>query len=416
MNKNVGSEYIVTVKLHGKQLVNTETGEVLSSDVSPKFQKLMYDDYVKLFPKIRYIEPQTCKEVSKEEIPEENYIAQQKFDGARAIMFMTNEGNRLFSRRISKKSNWFAENTDTMCHIRDYIIPELEQTVLDGEIVMNTFSEVASVTGALPETALQNQLEKGFALYKVFDILYYKGLRVENLPLWKRMQYLNKVFTYVYNDFIQKAETFATKSTAKKYPHITDKQVDSFKSLLYSMWDNGMEGLIVKDLNAPYEQKRTKHFLKLKPLLYRDVVIMGFQAPTREYDGKTLDEKGYWDFWEDYDDPGSPFELRMTKEEMRKLNYRPVTKPYAKGWIGAIEYGVYKDGELVKVGEAKGISDADLELIKVGAYNLIGTVIEVKANDFMDKSIGSLRHPRFSRFRTEDKGAEQCTWEDYINA
>ena len=129
----------------------------------------------------------------------------------------------------------------------------------------------------------------------------------------------------------------------------------------------------------------------------------------------TLEEKGYWDFWEDYDDTGSSFEKRMTKEEMRKLNYRPVTKPYAKGWIGAIEYGVYKDGELVKVGEAKGISDTDLEYIRKNSDELIGTVIEVKANDFMDKSIGSLRHPRFSRFRP-DKDAEQCTWEDYINA
>ena len=45
----------MTIKLDGKRLVNTFTGEILSRDVSPKFQKLMYDDYVKLFPKIRYI-------------------------------------------------------------------------------------------------------------------------------------------------------------------------------------------------------------------------------------------------------------------------------------------------------------------------------------------------------------------------
>lgn len=406
----------MAIKLQGQQLVNTETGEILSRDISPKFQNWTYDAYLNDFPNIRFIEVQTAKEADKDSIPENGYIAEQKLDGHRALCYMTEQGNRFFSRRISKKTNWFAENTDCVPHLRDFE-HNLQGTVLDGEITMPTFSDVQSVLGALPETAIKNMIEKGMAAYNVFDILYYKGLRVENFPLHKRLQYLGKVFTDVKSDYIVKVPSYALKRTVVvEYPQLKLKQVESFKSLLYSMWDNGMEGLIVKDLNAPYEQKRTKHFLKLKPLLFRDVVIMGFQAPTREYDGKTLEEKGYWDFWEDYDDPSSPFEKRMTKEEMRKLNYRPVTKPYAKGWIGAIEYGVYKDGELIKVGEAKGISDTDLEYIRKNSDELIGTVIEVKANDFMDKSIGSLRHPRFSRFRTEDKGAEQCTWEDYINA
>ena len=383
----------MAVELHGKQLVNTETGEILSPDISPKFQSWTYNDYLNDFPNIRFIEVQTAKEADKDNIPEKGYIAQEKLDGHRSICYLTDNGNRFFSRRISKKTNWFAENTDCIPHLRD-IEHALAGTVLDGEITMPTFSDVQSVLGALPETAVNNMMEKGTAAYNVFDILYYKGFKVENFPLWKRMQYLEKVFAKIKSDYIVKVPSYALKRTAVvEYPQLKLNQVESFKSLLYSMWDKGMEGLIVKDLNAPYEQKRTKHFLKLKPLLFRDVVIIGFQAPTREFDGKT--ELSKWEYWE---------------------GNTPVTKPYAKGWIGAIEFGVYKDGELVKVGEAKGISDADLEYIKLYNKRIIGTVIEVKANDFMDKSIWSLRHPRFSRFRNIDKNPEDCTWEAYINA
>jgi hypothetical protein len=71
--------------------------------------------------------------------------------------------------------------------------------------------------------------------------------------------------------------------------------------------------------------------------------------------------------------------------------------------------------KLVKVGEAKGISDADQEYIKANRDSLIGTVIEVKAQEIIDKTTGSLRHPRFSRWR-EDKLPQECTWEAHLDA
>lgn len=392
-----GSE--VMLKLHDKSLTDAMTGEILSRDISPKFQNRTYEQYLNDFPQIRFIEVQTAKEADKDFIPEDGYIAEEKLDGHRALCYMTKDGNRFFSRRISKKTDWYAENTDCVPHLRDYE-HNFHGTVLDGEITMPTFSDVQSVLGALPETAVQNMLEKGLATYNVFDILYYKGLKVENFPLYKRKIFMNAIFEEINTPHILKVKSYAIPATINAFPQLCLHEVKSFRQLLYDMWDNGLEGLIVKNLNAPYEQKRTKNFLKLKPLLFRDVVITGFQPATREYTGKAPHT---WEYWEN---------------DLTDLRKDPiaVTKPHAKGWIGAIEFGVYKDGELIKVGEAKGLSDQDLEYIKQNKNDLIGTVIEVKANDFSDKSIGSLRHPRFSRFRNIDKNPEDCTWEAYINA
>ena len=379
------------IKFSNNCLVNIETGEIITNELTPRFNNYDYSNWKE--DGIRFLEPMTAYECEKDNIPEENFIAEEKLDGHRALLFITPKGNRLFSRRISKKTGWFAENTDSLPHIRDFKISnEFYGTVLDGEITMPTgvFADVQGVTGALPETALQNQIEKGFAIINVFDILYYKGLNVQSFPLWERKKLLKKVVEAIDNPCIKEIISFATPETCRNYPELSLTCVNSFRDLLEKMWEEGKEGLIIKDLNAKYEQKRSKSFLKLKEIQTYDVVIMGYQPPTREFTGKTDLDK--WEYWE---------------------GNEPVTKPYAKGWIGAIGFGVYKDGKLIKVGEAKGITEEDLEYIKNNSKKLIGTVIEVKAQGILDKETGTLRHPRFSRFRP-DYDPYKCTFNKHI--
>jgi ATP-dependent DNA ligase len=403
-----------------KCLVVSETGEIISTDVKPRFNKCRYDDYTNAFPVIRYLEPQTCLEADKKHIPEDDTIAEQKFDGTRETMYVTSEGNRFFSRRISKKTIWFAENTDCVPHLRDLKLKGLEGCIFDGELttptIDGTSKDVQSIIGSLPETALENQIESGFAVFHVFDILYYKGVRVENLPLYERKKILHDLFKYDIPSvtFLVRTKTYATKKTAAKYPQIVDEVVGSFKKLLYDMWDKGLEGLVVKYLKSLYEQKRTKTWLKLKPIKYRDVVILGYNPATIWYDGKSLGEKGFWDYWADAEDETAIVKKRMTSVEAEKKGLLPVTKPWAMDWIGSINVGVYKDKKLIKVAEVKGISDKDLEYIKKNEKELIGEVIEIKFNQFIDKKKTSCRHPRFSRWR-DDKNAKDCTWNAWIN-
>jgi ATP-dependent DNA ligase len=411
---------------NNNKIVDDMTGEIITEDFSPKFPNWDYDRYYNSFPTIRFLEPQTAYEADKENIPQENTIAEEKFDGHRSLMFITPEGNRLFSRRVSKKTGWYAENTDQVPHLRDARIPkDFYGTVIDGELVMPTFSDVQSVTGALPATAINNQKEKGFARFNVFDILYYKGINVQNMPLWKRKIYLAKVTeafdsdSIIYTPFYCTNEVYSKllklffKYEGEKALKLLNKvctAIPSFKALLEKCWEEGKEGLIVKDIDAPYEQKRTRNYLKLKDMIYRDVVIMGYKEPTKDFDGKT--DLHDWMYWEDRSQivlqKGYGYTVGI-----KNPTVKPVTKPYAMGYIGALTCGVYRDGKLFEVVEAKGLTDEQLEYIKTHKKELLGTVIEVKAQAFSDKSIGSLRHPRFSRYRP-DKNAESCTWEDYV--
>lgn len=392
------------------QLVDDETGEIISADPSPKFKGWTRKDYENAFPEIRYIEVQNAHEVSKDEIPEEGYVAQEKFDGCRCLIFITSKGNRLFSRRVSKKTDWFTENTDTMPHIRDFPFPkEYYGTVLDGEIMFgSSSSEAISVTGSLPENALANQLEKGFAEFNCFDILYYKGLRVENFPYSRRLSLLDKFFEVNKNAYIVPTTLYTTQEESRGIG-FNCSYTSSFLSLLESVWAEGKEGLMIKRLDAPYEQKRTKNYLKLKPHFFRDCIIMGYTEPTKEFDSeeRKTDLKD-WPYWERSNG------MILINPPIIDDTMCPVTKPYAMGWIGAIIGGVYKDGKLVEIVNCKGISDKDLEYIKNNKKTLLGTVIEVEFNDFADKDKFTPRHPRMKRFR-EDKNPEECTWENWID-
>lgn len=184
-------------------LVDNITGELASCDFNPIFDGWTYPDYKKVFnetKQIRFLEAMSAKEFDTEEklinhIENNLVLAEEKFDGHRALMFITDKGNRFFSKRVSKKSKWLNENSDNVPHLRDFYnlrfndkrVNPLVGTIIDGEITLPiedcNSTKVQSVMGALPAKALQYQLDNQFVKLNAFDILYYKGLRVENLPL-----------------------------------------------------------------------------------------------------------------------------------------------------------------------------------------------------------------------------------------
>lgn len=402
-------------------VVDEETGEILSKSLEPKFEGYDYYENWK-DDGLRFLEPMTCQTIEKLEtcgIDFSHYIAEQKFDGHRCLGFFTPKGNRFFSRRISKKTSWYSENSDCMPHLRDFKVPMGNcGTVIDGELLMPTgeFADVQGVTGALPENAIKKQVECGCAILNAFDILYYKGINVQKFPLWKRKLFLYSYLKQIKCPNIIMAPAYYTVHSEgiemMERMGIPCIKVESLISLRDEMWEKGLEGLVIKEIESPYEQKRSKNWLKVKECLTFDVVIMGYQEPTMLYDGKTLAEKGFWDFWMDAEDEHIIVCKRMSGREADEQGLMAVTKPYAMDWIGAIICGLYKDGELVATTEVKGITDKNQELIRTHKNELLGKVIEVKAQGIIDKEKCSLRHPRFNRWR-EDKSAEMCRWEEF---
>lgn len=130
----------------------------------------------------------------------------------------------------------------------------------------------------------------------------------------------------------------------------------------------GGEGLIYRNLDAMYMQREgdnrpANHWYKQKGVETFDVVLMGF---TQAKPGK--------------------FE----------------------GLIGAIEYGMYVNGELRKLGRCSGISD-DLRIELTHQNQPPSCVFEVLAAG-QDPNSGALIEPRFIRWRN-DKRPEECIYE-----
>lgn len=355
-------------------------------DLEPKYQNWVQEDYENAG--IEFIEPMTAKALESTEeqntlLNDKNYIVEEKFDGTRGILHFYEDGTRCFSRRLSKKTGWLSENTDSVPQLRDIKIPELNGTIIDGEMFIpnRPFKDVSAIMNCLYDKAIERQQEIGWVVFHTFDIIRYRGTDVTTEPLYKRKEYLketidtiNKWFNHKYSiDFpfillvpyytvdgvaVSTEKLFAdvplNDTTKIKFPSLygeiksfSDDTVSSCilsrKAYFEYVVARGGEGVMVKPLDGLYRcGKRGREYLKIKKFLTRDVIIMGFLPPTLEYNGK-FPEPEQWSYWMDAE--SGEYVNTADIEGLRKVlkkpsDFIPITKYSYYGWIGNIQYGV----------------------------------------------------------------------------
>lgn len=447
------------------------------------FQDLSYDDYIQ--QQVKWVEPMTAKEEDREAILEamltsDEVIAEEKLDGVRCTLHIGSTCSRAFSRRVSKKSNWFAENTDSLPELKKIAMPNYKGTILDGELRIpnQEFKEVSGMMNCKYDEAIRRQAELGHPVFHAFDIVWYKGKYVARLPLMRRKELLRKVIVAYFNKYVRKLkqqqcieEVPYFDDTIKTWISTEDKLVNflrynagSFSQVYPNLYKvlldnppiydgdyynlskrayfeyivaNGGEGIMLKPKDGKYYHKRGREYTKVKKFLTREVIVIGFNEPTKEYDGSELDKGNTWRYWIDKNDKRVEEPLTNLEASSRKLT--PVTKHYFMKWIGTINFGVVVTEEEMKelTSSKKGkefdfwltnTSDGPLNLVSVGDTGGIteelraeissdprawkGKVIEVLANEIFSDT-GKLRHPRYLRERP-DKNPSQCTWKDHI--
>lgn len=475
--------YTVTTEKKGKKTIITSIVEDATGEECLPLYRFYTcpEDYIQ--DNVLGIEPMTAKEpLNNNELEtmltSEDYLAEEKLDGTRGTLHL-NPKNRLFSRNISKQTNWYSENSDSVPHLRDFKVPkELHKTVLDGEMRIDgkEFKEVSSTLNCLWDEAILRQTQLGFITFHAFDIIYYKGVYVAKMPLIKRKELLRKVVEELDYEYIKEEfYTFNTKEVLlkdkqtrtihysdewdEKYPNLVKQareQIDpehlehadclgadldfnivvDKKGWYEYIVMNGGEGMMLKHKDGTYRHTRGREYTKHKKFLTREVVILGFEEPTRDYTGKEVNNPdAKWNYWYDAEDEHMICTRELTMQEAQEDGLLPCTKHYAMDWIGTLRGGVIitqeelallkkknpKDkfvtqsicGTLyLEVVECSGFDEDTRKFLTENQADLIGTVVEIKANEIL--KTGRLRHPRFLRLRV-DKESERCIWKDHMN-
>jgi DNA ligase D-like protein (predicted ligase)/DNA ligase D-like protein (predicted 3'-phosphoesterase) len=189
--------------------------------------------------------------MAKEPFDHPDWIFEVKWDGYRAVAEIRGKEVSLYSRNgISFNKKFFP------------VVESLRRfgfdAVLDGEIV------VADDQGRPDFQMLQHYQDsgRGHLLYYVFDLIYFQGHDLTNLPLLRRKELLKKILPAVpkirFSDHVWKEGVL--------FYHVSKEK--------------GLEGIVAKHSQSVYETgRRSREWLKVKTRLTQEGVIAGFTEP-----------------------------------------------------------------------------------------------------------------------------------------
>ena len=198
-------------------------------------------------PKI--IHPQLCTLVKK--IPtDDHWLHELKFDGYRLICTIKDE-IKLTTRGGLDWTHKFINIIQSIEKLK------LHQCVLDGEIVVLNENNQSNFQ------SLQNAIHEHIGspiIYYVFDVLYYDGFDLTDVPLLIRKEVLQKLLP-------------PSQSGNIRY---SDHVIGHGELFLRKLCTLGLEGVVSKKLDSPYFQQRTKSWVKTKCINRQEFVVGGY--------------------------------------------------------------------------------------------------------------------------------------------
>jgi bifunctional non-homologous end joining protein LigD len=266
-----------------------------------------------------------------------DFTAQEKLDGMRAVIHITEGGLRIFSRSAGVADPFHPlEKTSSLPHLAGLTFPTLIGTVLDAEILAPG-KDCATNSGMINSKNGSNSQVKAF----VFDLIQLCGQDWTKRSLSQRVISLNHIAHNLRSPFIE-ILPYATSPKAKQelYAHILG---------------NGSEGMVLKNLGATYVQgaRPANNWFKWKKSSAFDCVCIGFTKGAGKYN--TL--------------------------------------------VGAVRFGQYVRGELVELGQASGFSDEVRREMTLYPKRFIGKVVSIKGQERLKS--GAIRHPVYVGIRND---------------
>jgi len=267
-----------------------------------------------------------------------------KLDGVRVITIIRGNKVEMFSRNGKQFHNF------------GHIIKELETVLktnpapydlmLDGEVMSANFQDL------MKQVHRKESVEANDAVLHLFDLAPLADFQNGG---WTKPQAFRsaavKAWVNQHTDILQHV-------TALDWEEVnlnTPKGEARFVELNKQAVEGGYEGVMIKDIDAPYECKRTHAWLKAKPFIEVTLEVVDVEEGTGRNEGR----------------------------------------------LGALVCRGEDDGRMVEVNCGSGFSDANRDDFWNSRSSLIGQLVEVRADAITQNQDGtySLRFPRFKTFR-----------------
>jgi bifunctional non-homologous end joining protein LigD len=216
------------------------------------------------------------------------WVFERKLDGIRLLAFKEGRAVRLLSRNRLPQNASYPSFVDAIEEL------PVRDVILDGE--------ATGVWGRRQEVG-----------YYVFDILWLDGRDVTSLPLDQRRELLSKLPLQRPLSLVERLDDPEPWERACK---------------------EGWEGVIAKRRDAPYEHRRSRHWLKMKCEATQELVIGGFTDPQGVRVGLGSLLVGYYE----HDDlvfagkVGTGFDTKLLLDLRKRLDALELAQPpFTKG-------------------------------------------------------------------------------------
>ncbi|HLX46271.1 MAG TPA: non-homologous end-joining DNA ligase, partial [Bryobacteraceae bacterium] len=187
------------------------------------------------------------------------WVYEEKYDGYRIVAYKEGAKVTLLSRNHHDRTATFAVVAEAVGQLRERTL------LLDGEVVAFDSKGVSRF----------QLLQRGDVSqrYAIFDCLYRDGRDLRSEPLSRRRDELESVLAKPLEQLI------VSRRLAKD--GLTAYSIAKRK---------GFEGMVAKDMDAPYEERRSNKWLKVKVHQEDEFVIGGFTPPegSRQHFGALL--------------------------------------------------------------------------------------------------------------------------------
>ena len=273
-----------------------------------------------------------------------------KLDGVRVITIIRGDKVEMFSRNGKQFHNFGHIITEIEEVLKDKPAPY--DLVLDGEVMSANFQDL------MKQVHRKDGKQSDDAVLHLFDMCplseFQKGM-------WDKPQSFRsqavKAWVDQHKDVLKHVQTLDWEDVDLD----TQEGQDRFVELNKAAVDGGYEGVMIKDIDAPYECKRTHSWLKAKPFIEVTLKVANVEEGTGRNEGR----------------------------------------------LGAVILEGEDDGYNYSLNCGSGFSDAQRDQFWTQRTDLIGQLVEIRADartQSQDSETYSLRFPRFKCFRGFEAG------------